>query len=157
MQFLMNPDGTAPAGTNIAALAAAGILLVRPVTMPAPVPGMQVIEGDPELIDGIWYQTWLQLEIPTDPGPDPVPDITRWQFARFLATPPLRLALATGEPAAEVADPTLYADFQGYKQLDVHAFDDAVAMIAQFQPYFPEGMVMDTETLLPLWNEAVAF
>lgn len=155
MQFLLNPDGSIPAGTNISALIALGVRLVRPAPVPSPAPDMQIVEGEPEEINGIWWQTWAQ--VPASPSQAALPDITRWQFARFLATPPLRGVLAVAEPIAEDADPDVFADFQGFKQLDLHSFEGAVSMILRFSPFFPTNSNINAETLAPIWLEAAAF
>lgn len=67
-QFLLNPDGTVPAGVNVALLVARGIPLVLPTEMPRQ-PGMVAVEQDPKQdADGFWRQTWV-LE-PEPPAPE---------------------------------------------------------------------------------------
>lgn len=66
-QFLLNPDGTVPAGVNVALLVAKGI----PLVLPTPVPreaGMVAVEQDPEQdADGFWRQAWALVPEPQDP------------------------------------------------------------------------------------------
>ncbi len=67
-QFLLNPDGSVPLGTDLAKLEAEGIPLVLP-TKPPREPGMIAVEMEPELdAEGVWRQVW-KLE----PSPEPAP------------------------------------------------------------------------------------
>jgi hypothetical protein len=63
-QYLTQPDGTIPANVDVAALDAAGVLIVRPVDPPR-TPGMVPVEGEPEQRNGGWWQTWR--EVPVEP------------------------------------------------------------------------------------------
>lgn len=69
-QFLLNPDGSAPANTNLELLQAEGI----PLVVPTPVPresGMVAVEQEPEQdADGVWHQVWV-LEPAPEPEPQP--------------------------------------------------------------------------------------
>jgi hypothetical protein len=65
-QFLLNPDGSIPANVNVQALQEAGIPLVLPTPMPR-TPGMVSVEQEPQLIDGVWRQVWIE---------EPAPEIT---------------------------------------------------------------------------------
>jgi hypothetical protein len=64
-QFLLNADGSIPANVNVQALQEAGIPLVLPTPMPR-TPGMVAVEQDPELVDGVWRQVWVE-----EPAPEP--------------------------------------------------------------------------------------
>ena len=84
MQYLTQPDGSIPSTVDVAALIAAGVLIVRPAPRPDPLEGMQIVEGQPEQRDGIWWQTWA-LEPAPPPPPSPVPEeVTLWQFRAAL-------------------------------------------------------------------------
>jgi hypothetical protein len=67
-QFLLNPDGSMPANTNIELLQSESI----PLVMPTPIPreqGMVAIEQEPQQdADGVWYQVWV-----LEPAPEPQP------------------------------------------------------------------------------------
>ena len=65
-QFLLNPDGSIPLGTNVAMLLEHGIKLVMPTQRPRPSPGMMVVDTDPELVNGVWYQRWKEVIAPKD-------------------------------------------------------------------------------------------
>lgn len=67
-QFLLNPDGSIPANTNIALLEAEGIPLVLPTPRWRPAEGMALQEADPVQVDGVWRQTWIEV---TAPEPEP--------------------------------------------------------------------------------------
>lgn len=72
-QFLLNPDGSLPAGANVDALAAEGIPLVLPTPVPRE-PGMVAVEQEPEQgPDGVWRQVWT-LEPAPAPEPEPEPE-----------------------------------------------------------------------------------
>lgn len=66
-QFLLNPDGSLPAGANVDALAAEGIPLVLPTPVPR-VYGMVAVEQDPQQDEnGVWRQVWTLVEAPPEP------------------------------------------------------------------------------------------
>lgn len=69
-QFLLNPDGTIPANTNVTALQAAGVRLVMPTTPPVASPGMMVQDTEPELVNGIWHQRWTEVPAPPQVSED---------------------------------------------------------------------------------------
>ena len=84
MQYLTQPDGSIPSTVDVAALIAAGVRIVRPTPRPDPLEGMQIVEGQPEQRDGIWWQTWA-LEPAPPPPPSPVPvEVALWQFRAAL-------------------------------------------------------------------------
>lgn len=65
-QFLLNPDGSIPARTNVELLQAEGIPLVMPTPMPRE-PGMVAVEQEPEQdANGVWRQVWT-----LEPAPEP--------------------------------------------------------------------------------------
>ena len=68
-QFLLNPDGSVPANVNVEALQAAGIPLVLPTAMPR-TPGMKAVEQEPQLVNGVWLQVWIEMPAP-EPEPEP--------------------------------------------------------------------------------------
>lgn len=69
-QFLLNPDGSLPAGVDVAVLEAEGI----PLVLPTPVPhlyGMVAVEQEPEQgPDGVWRQVWTLEPAPPEPEPE---------------------------------------------------------------------------------------
>jgi hypothetical protein len=102
-QFLLNPDGSIPAGVNVSVLEAQGITMVLPTPRPNPRPGFAVTEGSPVFDDGMWRQTWVEVELPPPPPP-PIPDRVTMRQAR-LALLGVGL-LHHVEPAIEaIADP----------------------------------------------------
>ena len=68
-QFILNPDGSAPANVNVDLLAAQGIPLVMPTPMPE-VAGMLAVEQDPQQdAAGVWRQAWALVPAPdADPA-----------------------------------------------------------------------------------------
>lgn len=81
LQFLTNPDGSVPPGTDMAALQAAGVLLVRPTAPPTPGPNQVPRDTcDPTLTNGVYYQRWV-LDTVTPPA---VRQITPTQFLTRL-------------------------------------------------------------------------
>jgi hypothetical protein len=57
-QFLLNLDGSVPAGVDVDLLIAEGIPMVMPTDMPRE-PGMVAVEQDPQQdADGTWRQVW---------------------------------------------------------------------------------------------------
>jgi hypothetical protein len=67
-QFLLNADGSVPANVDVDALRAAGIPLVIPTPMPR-TPGMVSVEQEPQLVNGVWLQVWIEM-----PAPEPDPE-----------------------------------------------------------------------------------
>lgn len=65
-QFLLNQDGSIPAGADVAALLAAGVRLVVPTSRPRPSVGMMVVDTEPELKNGVWYQCWKEVPAPKE-------------------------------------------------------------------------------------------
>jgi hypothetical protein len=57
-QYLTLPDGSIHPGVNLSVLEESGVLIVRPVDPPKE-PGMIAVEGDPEMRDGVLWQTWI--------------------------------------------------------------------------------------------------
>lgn len=57
-QFILNADGTAPSGVNIALLIAQNVPLVLPTPAPSE-PDMIAVEQEPQQdADGFWRQVW---------------------------------------------------------------------------------------------------
>ena len=71
-QFLLNPDGTVPKGTNVPLLMELGIPLVLPTPRWRPAAGMMLAEADPQQdADGIWRQVWIEVPVPaSEPATD---------------------------------------------------------------------------------------
>jgi hypothetical protein len=71
-QFLLNPDGSVPAGANVARLLELGIPLVLPTPRWRPADGMMLAEGEPQQdADGIWRQVWVEVPVPaSEPATD---------------------------------------------------------------------------------------
>lgn len=63
-QFLLKPDGSIPDGVDVAALQAAGVCFVMPTPPPAVAPGMMAQDTEPELVNGIWQQRWIEVPAP---------------------------------------------------------------------------------------------
>lgn len=63
VQYLTLPDGSIHPGVSLSVLEDAGVLIVRPVNPPRE-PGMIAVEGDPEMRDGILWQTWIMSSLP---------------------------------------------------------------------------------------------
>ncbi len=81
-QFLLNPDGTIPQGTDVAALEAAGVLFVVPTPPHTPSAGMELYEGHPSQdVEGIWRQVWLERPIISPPATPP--DVVSMRQARL--------------------------------------------------------------------------
>lgn len=78
-QFLLNPDGSVPAGACLEVLEAEGIPLVLPTEEPRQY-GMVAVELDPERgPDGVWRQVWALEPAPqpeSEPEPEPEPGQT---------------------------------------------------------------------------------
>ena len=87
-QFLLNPDGSMPAGSAPRAVyESLGIPLVRPVAPPAEDAEYMAVEVDPVADgEGVLWQTWV-LELRPAPGPEPVPEV----ISRFQARAALEL------------------------------------------------------------------
>ena len=58
LQYLTLPDGSIHPGVNLSVLEEASVLIVRPVDPPKQA-GMIAVEGDPEMRDGVLWQTWI--------------------------------------------------------------------------------------------------
>ena len=66
-QFLLNVDGSVPAGVDVDLLIAEGIPMVMPTDMPRE-PGVVAVEQDPlQDAQGVWRQVWVLEALPTDP------------------------------------------------------------------------------------------
>ena len=66
MQFLLNADGSIPAGQR----APEGARLTLPTAVPAAEPGMVPLDlGDGEQDGETWLQKWTQVPIPPEPVP----------------------------------------------------------------------------------------
>lgn len=71
-QFLLNPDGTLPANVDVKALQAAGVRFVMPTPPPTVAsPSMIVQDTEPELVNGIWHQRWIEVPAPPVASPEP--------------------------------------------------------------------------------------
>lgn len=81
-QFLLNPDGSMPAGSAPRAVyESLGIPLVRPVQPPAGDTEYMAVEVDAVAdSEGVLWQTWV-LEPRPAPEPEPVPEV----ISRFQA------------------------------------------------------------------------
>lgn len=74
-QFLLNPDGSVPDGTDVALLEAEGVPLVLPTARWTPAPGYMLEEREPvEDAQGVWRQTWVEVLMP-EPTPVPIEEI----------------------------------------------------------------------------------
>lgn len=89
-QFLLNPDGTIPANTNLEVLQAEGIPLVLPTPMPRE-PNMIAIEQEPQQdSQGVWRQIWAlesitESETQPEQPLDPLASLTYEQKMALLA------------------------------------------------------------------------
>lgn len=67
-QFLLNPDGSVPAGVDVELLRAEGVVLVVPTAMPRTA-GMVAVEQPPvQDADGVWRQVWVEVFAPPTLG-----------------------------------------------------------------------------------------
>lgn len=65
-QHVTNSDGSLQPGVNAGALAAAGVLLVRPTQPPETTDGQIAVDTQtPDLIGGVYYQKWQVAAAPT--------------------------------------------------------------------------------------------
>jgi hypothetical protein len=156
-RFLINADGTVPASAPVAALEAAGVILVVPTPVPTPPEGQVVVEADAVQDGDVWRQVWELVPAP-EPEPEeaPVPSLTRPQFVFLLRRNGLAQIWTAVEAQAEIADPELYALLGALRERDTFRFETTVAMIATFAPFLPEGVTLDADTLLPMWLQAAA-
>lgn len=64
-QFLLNPDGSVPAGCNLQAIIEADIPLVMPTPRWEPAQGMMLEERDPvQDENNVWRQVWAEVPAP---------------------------------------------------------------------------------------------
>lgn len=121
-RYLINADGTIPANAPVAALAAAGVILVVPTPRPVPGEGQMVAEADAvQDAQGVWRQVW---ELVPAPEP-PIPDLTDIQFAQALVIAGILTAaeaegwVAAGQipPLAMMAIATLPAEQQPFARI----------------------------------------
>ena len=153
-QFLLNPDGSIPPGTNIAALVEAGIELVRPVQRPVAPQGYTYVEGLPES----GYQTWVLAPVPVSTEPQELPHLSPVQFTYLLAISGLDDVWDALEAQTKLVDRKLYATLKASRSSESFHFNETMDMIQIFTPYLPPDTVpLDRETLEPLWMEASAF
>ena len=69
-QFLLNPDGSIPAGARLDILIAEGIPLVLPTPRWVPRPGFTLEEREPARDEkGVWRQVWAEVAI-AEPLPE---------------------------------------------------------------------------------------
>ena len=153
-QFLLNPDGSVPLGTNLEALTEAGIELVRPVERPIPTEGYTYVEGPAES----GYQTWVLVPVPVSTEPLKLPDLSPRQFTYLLALSGLDDVWDALEAQTKQVDRKLYATLRASRASESFSFNDTMNMISVFTPYLPPNSpTLDRETLEPLWLEASAF
>ena len=65
-QFLLNKDGSIPAGVDVATLLSAGVRFVLPRDRPTPSQGKICVDTEPEMINGVWYQKWIEVDAPVE-------------------------------------------------------------------------------------------
>lgn len=157
MQFLLNPDGSVPPGTDIAALKRLGIPLVMPVRAPS-APGMVAIERPSALVDGVLTQQW---DLVPAPEPEPVaiemPVLNPAQFAFLLAATGYDDLWSGIEAKAKAVDLQAFATLRGLRARDSFRWDETLRLIGQFAEFLPEGAVIDPEALADYWLRAAAF
>lgn len=61
-----NPQVSFPSEVSDEWLAERGIVTVAPVERPAPGATTHVVEGSPQLINGVWTQSWTEVEASAD-------------------------------------------------------------------------------------------
>lgn len=115
---------------------------------------------------------WNQMVIPAAPDPDPVPNLSRWQFEWLIATrtaagnyledvlETVLGALKVGIPGTEVpANPEGYRLLKSRLAGETFVFADTVEMVQTFTPYlealFP-GEEITGPVLRAIWDEALA-
>lgn len=92
-QFLLNPDGSTPAGTDLDVIHAAGIPIVVPTPQWEPPSGFVLEERDPEPDEnGVLRQVWVEVPAPEpellpEPAPaeDPLAALTPEQKQALIA------------------------------------------------------------------------
>lgn len=154
-RYLINADGTIPANAPVAALAAAGVILVVPTPVPTPPEGQILVEADAVQVDGVWRQVWEFAPAP-EPEPEPVPSLTRPQFEFLLGVSGLADVWGAVEQAVKANDLVQYGLLRGLRARDTFRYESTLAMVSNFAPFLPEGVTLDAETLLPLWMQAAA-
>jgi hypothetical protein len=153
-QFLLNPDGSVPLGTNVPALLEAGVTLVTPTITPVPEPGYTFIEGVPE--DG--KQTWVMVEVEVSIEPQEIPSLSPPQFTYLLALSGLDDVWDALEIQAKAVNRKLYATLKASRASGSFRFEETLNMIQIFSPYLPPSAPsLNREYLEPLWLEASAF
>lgn len=70
-QFLLRPDGSFPPNTDVEALQKAGVLLVLSTPRPRPGVGQMIVEAEPEQVNGIWRQRWIEVPAPPPSAEEP--------------------------------------------------------------------------------------
>jgi hypothetical protein len=154
-RFLINADGTVPANAPIAALEAAGVILVVPTPVPVPPEGQIVVEADAVQVNGVWRQVWEFAPAP-EPEEPPMPILTRPQFEFLLGVTGLADVWVAVEEAVKPSDPVQYGLLRGLRARDTFRYESTLAMVGDFAPFLPEGVTLDDETLRPLWLQAAA-
>lgn len=153
-QFLLNPDGSVPPGTDLKALEDAGIELVQPVQRPVATEGYTYVEGPPES----GYQTWVLVPVPVSTEPQELPHLTPRQFTYLLALSGLDDVWDALEAQTKLVDRTLYATLKASRSSESFHFNETMNMIQIFTPYLPPNAPpLDRETLEPLWLDASTF
>lgn len=161
MQFLLNPDGSVPPNTDVAALKRLGIAMVLPSPCPQ-APGMVASELPAVLIDGVLTQQWTLISAPEpETGPEEasqeMPDLSPAQFAYLLALSGYDLLWDSIEQQARTTDIEAYAVLRGLRARDSFRWDETVRLISQFSIYLPPGQSVDPEQLVILWLKAAMF
>lgn len=155
-QYLLNPDGSWPAGAPVEALLAAGVTPVVPTPLPVADPGFRVVEAAPEFVDGAWRQVWRTEAAPPEPPVAP-PALTPAQFTFLLALTGLEDVWTEVEAQTRTTDRALYALLRGSRSRDQFRWDETLRLIAVFAPWLPPGVDLSAAALEPLWMQAAAF
>ncbi len=159
MQFLLNPDGSVPPNTDLAALKRLGVELVMPSPMPQAY-GMIAVERPAQLINNVLTQVW-ELQPALEPEPETeapiMPDLSPAQFEFLLALSGYDLLWDGIEQQARQADIEAYAMLRGLRARSVFRWDETIRLIQEFSLYLPEGVSINPELLSQLWLRASTF
>jgi hypothetical protein len=154
-QYLYDPNNP-PAPEIEAKLRALGVRFV--LATPVPTAEGMVAEERAAVQDGdVWRQAWELVPAP-EPEPEdrPVPALTAPQFEFLLVVTGLADVWDAVQDAVRAQSLEQYAVLRALRKRDSFRFETTVAMVETFAPFLPEGVVLNAETLLPMWLQAAA-
>lgn len=96
-QFLLNKDGSFPGFLSEemrAMLEAKGVIFVVPTDRPSAIDGFHIAEGEPQNVNGIYLQTWIQTQDDAESVDSKNARLLKWRETAFIAKSDLTIALA---------------------------------------------------------------